>query len=83
MENSADASGLKVRFKNGHFAVENLYTFECKSKADVYELFHFGLKNRVVAASKFNHASSRSHSLLTLTIESIGVNNVVTLIFNP
>ena len=77
MVNSTDANGLKVRFKNGNFAVENLYTFECKSKTDVYDLFQFGLKNRIVAASKLNHASSRSHSLLTLTIESISLNNMV------
>ena len=77
MENYQDTNGLKIHLKNGNFVVENLYTFECKSKKDVFDLFHFGLKNRIVATSHFNHASSRSHSLLTLTIESVAFNNMV------
>jgi hypothetical protein len=28
-------AGLKLRYKYNMFAVENLYTFECKSKKDV------------------------------------------------
>ena len=76
-ESLPGSSGLKIRFRNGNFSVENLYTSECKSKEDVYRLFHFGLNNRIVAAHRLNHASSRSHSLLTLTLESVDTNNVV------
>jgi len=75
-------SGLKLRFKNNTFVVDNLYTFECSTKADVFDLFHFGLNNRIVAAHRLNHASSRSHTLLTLTVESIDLNNVVFYMFN-
>ncbi len=32
--------------------------------------FHFGIKNRITAAHKLNLASSRSHSILTIRIES-------------
>ena len=76
-EDSFAYSGLKIRFKKGNFSVENLYKFECKSRKDVYDLFHFGLSNRIVAAHRLNHASSRSHSLLTITLESIDLNNIV------
>jgi len=75
--NEGNAQGLKLRFKSGTFTVDNLYTFECKTKKDVFDLFHFGLQNRVVAAHKLNHASSRSHSILTLTVESIDLDNPV------
>jgi kinesin family protein 4/21/27 len=78
-EDSIGAGGLKLRFKNNNFAVDNLYTFECKTKKDVYDLFHFGLNNRIVAAHRLNHASSRSHSLLTITVESIDQQNPVHL----
>lgn len=74
--------GLKLRYKEGNFTVENLYTFECKSFRDFYNLFTQGLKNRAVASHRLNHASSRSHSILTLTLESINLeNSVVSLKF--
>ncbi len=76
-EGDSAAAGLKLRFKNDNFVVDNLYTFECKTEKDVYDLFHFGLNNRVVATHRLNHASSRSHSLLTLTVESVDLNNPV------
>ena len=49
-------NGLKLRLKNDLFVVDNLYTFECKTKEDVLKLFHFGINNRVVSAHRFNHA---------------------------
>jgi kinesin family protein 4/21/27 len=55
--------------------VENLYTFECKTAEDVLALYHFGLKNRVVASHNMNNSSSRSHSMLKLTIECIDARN--------
>ena len=71
--NDSGLSGLKLRHKSGTFTVDNLYTFECKTLKDVFDLFHFGLRNRVVASHKLNHASSRSHSILTLTVESVNL----------
>jgi kinesin family protein 4/21/27 len=77
VDNPLNIAGLKLRLKNGNFIVDNLYTFVCKNKEDVYDLFQFGLNNRVVATHRFNHTSSRSHSLLTLTIESVSLNDAV------
>eukprot|EP00826_Nyctotherus_ovalis_P040255 TRINITY_DN3946_c0_g2_i2.p2 TRINITY_DN3946_c0_g2~~TRINITY_DN3946_c0_g2_i2.p2 ORF type:complete len:161 (-),score=48.13 TRINITY_DN3946_c0_g2_i2:41-523(-) len=34
--------GLKLRYKDGSFTVENLYAFECRSEDDVHALLQFG-----------------------------------------
>jgi hypothetical protein len=72
----SDGPGLKLKWnKNDIFTVENLYTFECRSVEDVMALYHFGIKNKVVASHNMNNASSRSHSILSLIVEQVGVDN--------
>lgn len=72
----SDGPGLKLKWnKNDVFSVENLYTFECKSVDDVMALYHFGIKNKVVASHNMNTQSSRSHSMLSLTVECVNVAN--------
>jgi len=72
-----DGPGLKLKWnKNDIFSVENLYTFECKSVEDVMALYHFGIKNKVVASHNMNNSSSRSHSMLSLTVEQVSISNV-------
>ena len=72
-----EGPGLKLKWnKNDIFSVENLYTFECKSVEDVMALYHFGIKNKVVASHNMNNSSSRSHSMLSLTVEQVSMNNV-------
>ena len=67
-----DGPGLKLKWsKSDHFSVENLYTFECRSPEDVLALFHFGIRNKVVSSHNMNNASSRSHTMLTLTLEQV------------
>jgi kinesin family member 12 len=67
-----DGPGLKLKWsKYDHFSVENLYTFECKNADDVLALYHFGIKNKVVASHNMNNSSSRSHSILSLSVEQI------------
>lgn len=61
--------------KNDHFTVENLYTFECRTPDDVLALFHFGIKNKVVSSHNMNNASSRSHTMMTLTLEQTDATN--------
>ena len=74
---AANGPGLKLKWnKNDVFSVENLYTFECKSVDDVMALYHFGIKNKVVASHNMNNSSSRSHSMLSLTVEQVGVENL-------
>lgn len=77
LPHSFSSAGLQLRFKRHLFAVDNLYTFECKTREEVNKLFSFGVNNRVVSTHCFNHASSRSHTLLTLTVESVDLHNMV------
>jgi Kinesin motor domain len=70
-----DGPGLKLKLIKDIFTVENLYTFECKSAEDVMALYHFGLKNRVTASHNMNNSSSRSHSMLKLTLECVDQRN--------
>ena len=73
----SNGPGLKLKWgKNDVFSVENLYTFECKTVDDVMALYHFGIKNKVVASHNMNNSSSRSHSMLSLTVEQVDVSNV-------
>lgn len=70
-----EGPGLKLKLVKDVFQVENLYTFECKSAEDVLALYHFGLKNRVTASHNMNNQSSRSHSMLKITVECVDVKN--------
>ena len=73
--------GLKMRWnKLDIFTVENLYTFECKTPEEVLALFNYGIKNKVVASHKLNNASSRSHTIFTICVESFDVKNPENLI---
>jgi len=45
------------------------------------QLFHSGIKNKIVASHNLNHQSSRSHCIFTITIETVdpsNLDNVVT-----
>lgn len=71
-----EGPGLKLRWnKDDHFTVENLYTFECKNPEAVMELFYMGIKSRVVASHNMNNASSRSHTILSISVEQVDVKN--------
>ena len=67
----SDGPGLKLKLVKDVFTVENLYTFECRTAEDILALYHFGIKNKVVASHNMNNASSRSHSMLKITLESV------------
>ena len=68
-----DGPGLKLKLVKDVFTVENLYTFECRTAEDILALYHFGIKNKVVASHNMNNASSRSHSMLKITLECVDV----------
>jgi len=50
--------------------VKDLSTFTVKSPEDLLKILKVGQKQRKVGATKMNEGSSRSHSILTITIES-------------
>jgi hypothetical protein len=66
-----EGPGLKLKLIKDIFTVENLYTFECRSAEDILALYHFGIKNKIVSSHNMNNASSRSHSMLKLTLECV------------
>ena len=56
--------------------VENLFVFQCKSIDEITELFHFGIKNKIVASHNMNQASSWSHAIFTVTLETVDPGNI-------
>lgn len=70
--NQADPLGLKLKWNQYDvYTVENLFTYECTSYEQVLDLFHLGLKNKIIGTHKMNASSSRSHSLFTFTLEQV------------
>lgn len=57
-------SGLTLR---------NLNVFEVTSEDDALSLFFLGNNNRITSSTAINEASSRSHAIFTMIIESKGV----------
>lgn len=55
--------------KNRGVYVKGLYEGYVASVAEVYEILHRGQRSRVVASTNMNQESSRSHSILQVTIE--------------
>ena len=49
--------------------------FECKNPAEVFGLFHLGIKNKITASHRLNIASSRSHTILCIKVESVDKEN--------
>lgn len=72
-KNASDfaGQGLRLRWNPGQASavVENLFVFECRSAAEVTKHYEAGIRSRVVASHKMNDVSSRSHCVLTLTVE--------------
>lgn len=62
---------LNVRWsKHKGFYVENLFIMECDSMDDLLAVLEEGMKNRQIGSHDLNATSSRSHTMLTLTIDT-------------
>ncbi|EFN60443.1 Kinesin-like protein KIF12 [Camponotus floridanus] len=63
---------LAVRWskKTRGFFVENLFTVECEELDDLLAVLEEGMRNRSIGTHNMNEYSSRSHSILTITIIS-------------
>ena len=67
---TAEPQGLKLKWNTYDvYTVENLFTYEVTQYQQVIDLFHLGLKNKIIGTHKMNASSSRSHSLFTFTLE--------------
>ncbi|TYZ58419.1 hypothetical protein PybrP1_004251 [[Pythium] brassicae (nom. inval.)] len=64
-------AGLKLRWSAAReFYVENLRVLECQTPEQVLRHFHEGVKHKVMASHRLNAASSRSHCVFTIYVES-------------
>ena len=65
---------LKLKWINYEtYQVQNLFTFEVKKFEECMFLFKEGIKNKIMASHKMNHASSRSHTIFSLTVNKTNV----------
>ena len=71
---------VQVRWSQSRgFYVENLFVKEIDSLDDLMEALEDGMKNRAVAEHNVNEHSSRSHSILTVYLDSEMVSRVEVL----
>jgi hypothetical protein len=63
-------AGLRMRWDahRRQFFVENLFEYECGSAEEVLQHYANGVQNKHVASTAMNVASSRSHTVLVLTL---------------
>jgi kinesin family member 6/9 len=62
--------------------LRNINVFEVSSEEEALNLFFMGTTNRSTSSTPMNHASSRSHAIFTIIIESEGIidNRIVTTV---
>ncbi|KAF0695596.1 Aste57867_13636 [Aphanomyces stellatus] len=66
------AKPLRLRWaSNEEFYVENLLIVACSSAHEMLGRFHDGVKQKIMATHNLNAASSRSHCIYTLYVESV------------
>jgi len=73
-----EVAGLKMRWHPAkrQFVVENLFEFECSTPEEVLEHYGTGIKNKHVASTAMNVASSRSHTVLIVSLtKTSNINN--------
>ena len=64
--------GLKLRWSpQKEFFVDNLFIEEVESADDALHLFQKGVRNKRMAETRMNSASSRSHCMLTLQVQQM------------
>ena len=69
---------LPVRWSsNRGFYVENIFMMECETLEDMMAVLEEGLRNRQVGAHSMNDYSSRSHTMLTVYLDSEMVRFIV------
>lgn len=63
---------MRLRWANNEeIHIENLFNFECTGLESGFHYFWKGLKNKVMASHRMNNSSSRSHCILTFTVQQI------------
>jgi len=68
--------GLKLKWNQYDvYTVENAMNVEVESVDEILHLFHYGLANKTMGSHKMNMTSSRSHTILSITVEQVLVSN--------
>ena len=74
--------GLKIKMTaNNDCIIENVFQFECPAVEDGFKYFWKGLKNKMMASHRINNSSSRSHCILSFTVNQIDLkdpDNIIT-----
>ncbi|KAF9550262.1 Kinesin-like protein kif15 [Mortierella hygrophila] len=85
LDNSTTARATREDIKRGVY-VDGVTEESIHNPEDAYKLFEQGAANRHVSATAMNRESSRSHTVLTLTIQSMtlvdGINHIRESRFN-
>eukprot|EP00927_Polykrikos_kofoidii_P065271 TRINITY_DN61052_c0_g1_i1.p1 TRINITY_DN61052_c0_g1~~TRINITY_DN61052_c0_g1_i1.p1 ORF type:complete len:1076 (-),score=159.44 TRINITY_DN61052_c0_g1_i1:136-3363(-) len=65
-----EGASLRMRWDSvkGQFFLENLFEYECTSADEVLDHYAAGVRNKKMATTCMNTASSRSHAVLMLTL---------------
>eukprot|EP00057_Strongylocentrotus_purpuratus_P011081 XP_011665555.1 PREDICTED: kinesin-like protein BC2 isoform X2 [Strongylocentrotus purpuratus] len=69
--NLTGKDSLPVRWsKDKGFYVENLFTMECETLDDMIAVLEEGLSQKAIATNNVNEHSSRSHTILSISLDS-------------
>ena len=67
--------GLRLKWKENSFVVENLFSYQCDHADQVRDFFFEGLRNKQMGSHMMNAQSSRSHCLFKLHVHSWDTGN--------
>jgi hypothetical protein len=69
------SSGLKIKEQSdGSIVVDGVFEKGIGSQSDIHQMMALGKSNRATSSTQMNAESSRSHSLVMITVESTDVN---------
>jgi kinesin family member 6/9 len=73
-------SKIQIFENEDGLVLKNINVFEVTTEEEALNLFFMGTTNRSTSSTPMNHASSRSHAIFTIIIESEGVsgNRIIT-----
>ncbi|KAG0179303.1 hypothetical protein DFQ29_002276 [Apophysomyces sp. BC1021] len=74
---------LKYEFRSGHKYIYGLKEVKVKSTEEAYGVLFKGQRNRAVFSTLMNHTSSRSHSIFTIRIVRVPIDEEDYIIEDP
>ncbi|KAL1926583.1 hypothetical protein VTP01DRAFT_5704 [Rhizomucor pusillus] len=74
---------LKYEFRSGHKYISGLKEVKVQNIEEAYALLYEGQRNRAVYSTLMNHTSSRSHSIFTIRIVRVPIDDEDYVIEDP